>query len=386
MKPRRRYGLTRRIAVVGTLAALLATSGALAVNSYAASRPQPAEARSGAAVRTPAPEGHRGRHDWWHRRSPRPTPTKTRPPVSGTPRPSTPAPTPSPTPSPTPTSSPSPTPSPGPSRSCALPAYPTAACTGVPAGWTPKVQHRGDLVITRAGTVLEDHLVTGSILVKAENVVIRRTRLYGTVDNFVGDRIYDRLLIEDSEVVNPPGQEFSTNQLYAFGVANYTCRRCKVVNRMEGWRVGAKEFVGAGPVTIEDSYARLAVPPGMCQTVDPHGDGVQGYHGPTVVLQHNTFDQRLDNCPTAPIFIPDQYNDGGTIRDNLLAGGGYSLRASGGWFPAITGNKIVHDSYGYGPIDIDCRKVGTWSGNATVRYDWATGRVLSEVTPLARCG
>ncbi|MDM4718581.1 hypothetical protein QTQ03_02820 [Micromonospora sp. WMMA1363] len=247
------------------------------------------------------------------------------------------------------------------------------------------MRHQGDLVITRAGTVLEDHLVTGSILVKAENVVIRRTRLYGTVDNFLGNRVHGPLLIEDSEVVNPPGEEFSTDQLYAFGVANYTCRRCKVINRMEGWRVAGKDYPGAAPVTIEDSYARLAVPPGMCRTVDPHGDGVQSYHGPSVVLRHNTIDQRLDDCPTAPVFIPDQRNDGGTIRDNLLAGGSYSLRATGGWFPAITGNKIVHDSYGYGPIDVDCRKIGTWSGNATVTYDWATGRVLGEVTALNRC-
>ncbi|PZW04196.1 hypothetical protein SAMN05443287_101950 [Micromonospora phaseoli] len=354
MKPRHGNRRNRRLTVVGALAVLLATSGALAVNSYAASR-QPPPPSASTPVPTPIP-------------SPRPTSS------------------PSLTSAPSPTSPPSPTPPPSASRGCALPGYPTAACTGVPAGWTPKVRHQGDLVITRAGTVLADHLVTGSILVKAENVVIRRTRLYGTVDNFVGDRIYGRMLIEDSEVVNPPGQQYSTNQLYAFGVANYTCRRCKVVNRMEGWRVGAKVYAGAGPVTIEDSYARLAVPPGMCRSVDPHGDGVQGYGGPTVVLRHNTIDQRLDDCPTAPIFVPDQDNDGGTIRDNLLAGGSYSLRASGGWFPAITGNKIVHDSYAYGPVDIDCRKVGTWSGNATVRYDWTAGRVLSEVKPLVRCG
>ncbi|MFI7491042.1 hypothetical protein ACIBXA_21920 [Micromonospora echinaurantiaca] len=374
MKPRRGFRRNRRLAVVGALAAMLAASGVLAVSSSAGSRPT--SARPGSAVRTgtaAADAQYRRAH-----RSPRPKPSKTRPPAIGSPRPTTPA--------PTATSSPSPTPPAGTGRGCALPAYPTAACTGVPAGWTPKVRHQGDLVITRAGTVLTDHLVTGSILVRAENVVIRRTRLYGTVDNFLGDRIHGGLLIEDSEVVNPPGEEFSTDQLYAFGVANYTCRRCKVVNRMEGWRIGAKEYPGAGPVTIEDSYARLAVPPGMCRSADPHGDGMQAYHGPSVVLRHNTIDQRLDDCPTAPVFIPDQRNDGGTIRDNLLAGGGYSLRATGGWFPAITGNKIVHDSYGYGPVDVDCRKVGDWSGNATVRYDWVAGRVLGEVAPLTHCG
>src|ERR1043165_2050937 len=32
---------------------------------------------------------------------------------------------------------------------CALPAYPTAGCTGVPAGWQPKTTHQGDLTVTK---------------------------------------------------------------------------------------------------------------------------------------------------------------------------------------------------------------------------------------------
>jgi hypothetical protein len=193
------------------------------------------------------------------------------------------------------------------------------------------------------------------------------------------------LLIEDTEVVNPPGQEFSKNANYAFGVANYTCRRCKVVNRMEGWRVGAADYAGAGPVTIEDSFAQLAVPAGMCQSEDPHGDGIQGYGGPAVTIRHNTIDQRRDDCPTAPVFIPDQGNAGATVQDNLLAGGGYTLRLTGGKFPAVTGNKIVQGSFGYGPLEVSCSRIEQWKGNATVTYDWATGKVTGQVKTLDEC-
>jgi hypothetical protein len=268
---------------------------------------------------------------------------------------------------------------------CALPAYPTAACTGVPAGWRPRTTHRGDLTVTKAGTVLTDHLVTGTLWVQATDVTIRNSRVYGTIDNFVGDRIYGHLTIENTEVVNPPGEKLSSNLQYAFGVADYTCRRCKVVNRLEGWRVGASSYSGAGPVTIEDSFAQLTVPPGLCESVDPHGDGIQGYGGPTALIRHNTIDQRRDDCPTAPIFIPDQDNAGGTVEDNLVAGGSFALRLTGGSFPSVTGNKIVDGTAAFGPLEVDCAKIGVWRDNAVVTYDWASGTIRDEVKKLTDC-
>ncbi|KUL40016.1 hypothetical protein [Actinoplanes awajinensis] len=268
---------------------------------------------------------------------------------------------------------------------CGLPKYPTKACTGVPSGWKPKTTV-GDLTITKSGTVISDYLVTGSIAVKAANVQIRRTRVYGTIDNYISDKVYGGLLIADTEVVNPPGQEFSDNSQYAFGVANYTCLRCKVVNRMEGWRVGAEGVTGSGTVTIKDSFAQLAIPPGLCQTGDPHGDGIQSYGGPTVNIVHNTIDQRLDDCPTAPIFIPDQGNAGGTVEDNLLAGGGYSMRLTGGSFPVVTGNKVVENTPGYGPAEVDCSKVGDWGDNAMVTFNFDTGAIIKEKKKIGDCG
>lgn len=273
------------------------------------------------------------------------------------------------------------------SGGCALPNYPVAGCTGVPPGWRPKTTRNGDLTITKAGTTLTDYLVTGSILVKAANVTIRRTRVYGGIDNFISDHIYGRMTVVDTEVVNPPGQEFSDNQNYAIGVANYTCVRCKIVNRIEGWRIGANSFAGAGGVTIQDSFAQLAVPPALCQAADsPHGDGIQGYGGPMSVIRHNTIDQRLDDCGTSPVFIPDQDNAGGQIDDNLLAGGGYTLRLGGGSFPSVTGNKIVQGTPVYGPLDVDCSKIGDWSGNAMVDYNWNSGSVTKETKKLTNCG
>jgi len=380
MKHRRSFPTGRRsksIAIILSAFVVLSASGGLALQAYAGSTGEKSAASPSETVakrQTPA--------DWRNRHSPRPTKTPRWPRPSSS-KPSTKPPTTTPPASPTATSTPAPPPV-G-SGACALPVYPTPGCTGVPAGWKPKATKDGDLTVTKAGTVVEDQLVTGSIYVKAPDVTIRNSRVYGTIDNFIGNQVYGHLLIEDTEVVNPPGQEFSKNAQYAFGVANYTCRRCKVVNRMEGWRVGAADYAGAGPVVIEDSFAQLAVPPGMCETVDPHGDGIQGYGGPAVTIRHNTIDQRRDDCPTAPVFIPDQGNDGATVQDNLLAGGGYTLRLTGGKFPAVTGNKIVQGSFGYGPFEVTCSLVAQWNGNATVTYDWATGKVTGQVKAFDSC-
>lgn len=285
-------------------------------------------------------------------------------------------------PSGSPTVEPSGSPS---ATSCALPRYPTAACTGVPAGWTPTTTVNGNLVVTTPGAVIQDYLVTGAIDVRAANVTIRRTRVYGSIDNFLTNTVHGPLLIEDSEVVNPPGQQYSTSTEYSIGVANYTCRRCKIINKVEGWRMGATGHPGVGPVVIEDSYAVLAVTQQMCDTIDPHGDGIQGYGSPVATIRHNVIDQRADPCPTGPIFIPDQGNAGATVTDNVVAGGGWSIVLSGGTFPAVTGNKVVHNTWGYGPFDVDCSKIATWSGNASVTFDFATGQILSQVQALNNC-
>lgn len=298
------------------------------------------------------------------------------PTVVATPSPSVPA-------TSTPPSAPPSTPPTG--AACDLPRYPTAACTGVPAGWTPVTVHTGNLVVTTPGAVIQDHLVTGTIDVRAANVTIRRTRVYGRIDNFVTNTVYGRLLIEDSEVVNPPGQTYTSDTEYSIGVANYTCRRCKIVGKVEGWRMGAGSFPGAGPIVIEHSYALLRVSREMCDTIDPHGDGIQAYGSPVATIHHNTIDQRDDPCPTGPIFIPDDGNAGGTVTDNVVAGGGWSMRLAADSLTVVTGNKVVDRTWGYGPLDVDCSRIGTWGGNATVTFDWATGQILSQVRPLTDC-
>jgi len=300
-----------------------------------------------------------------------PTPTTT-PPITT-----------SPTPSPSVTTSPSTTPTPTPTTTppVIVGQYPTANNTGVPAG-TALTVHSGDLVITTPNTVVDSKKVSGNIDIRTSGVIIRNSEIAGIV---VNDNIstHHAFTITDSTV--GPASSCSTWGNGAVGIENYTAKKVHVRGFSDGFRVAG------GNITIQDSYVKL------CAT-DPnaHSDGIQAYgaaNGQNIVIKHNTIDQRdvLDGTATAPIFIPnDGVNQGNqnlsvAVDDNLLAGGGFSLRVYGDLpFTAtsVTGNKIVQGTWAYGPVDVSCNKILEWSGNAVVTYNWETGTVISQVNSL----
>jgi hypothetical protein len=185
----------------------------------------------------------------------------------------------------------------GEATACPLPAYPTAACTGVPAG-TQLTTHQGDLVITTPGQVVDGLLVTGGIDVRADDVVIRNSEVRGPVLNDSGGRRY-RFTIEDSTVAPASGCSSWGNG--AVGVSNYTARRVRIAGFPDGFRIAGSDTV------IEHSMVTLC-----SATPADHSDGIQAYgaaNGTNIVIAHNTIDQRAvtNGAATAPIFIP---NDG----------------------------------------------------------------------------
>lgn len=299
--------------------------------------------------------------------------------------PPTTAPSPSITATPSTTVSPSASTTPQPTATTTPPVivgqYPTANTTGVPAG-TSLTVHSGDLVITEADTVVDAKKITGDVDIRAAGVVIKNSEVNGRVIN---DNIatHHAFVLEDSTV--GPATSCSTWGNGAIGIENYTAKRVHVRGFTDGFRVAG------GNITIQDSYVKL------CGT-DPemHSDGIQAYgaaNGQNIVIKHNTIDQRsvISEAQTAPIFIPNDGERQGNqnlsvaVDDNLLAGGGFSLRVYGDLpFTAtsVTGNKIVDGSFGYGPVDVSCDKILAWSGNAVVTYDWETGNIISEVRSL----
>ncbi|MFC0532166.1 right-handed parallel beta-helix repeat-containing protein [Phytohabitans kaempferiae] len=291
-----------------------------------------------------------------NRRTDGPAPTPTKSPTKPSPSPATPAPT---TPAPPP-------PPPSGGGKCPLPAYPSPACTGVPAG-TALTTINGSYTATKAGEVVSGKRITGRLLVAAPNVVVRNSEIYGGI-RYAGSSHNERshsFTISDSTLGAPSG----CDQEYAVGHRDYTASRVLVRNFGDAFRNSGNNIL------IEDSYARICAERGF------HSDGVQGYGGGSnVVVRHNTIDQRNLVDGTSPIFFSDG-SKGATIVDNLLAGGGYTARMYGSGY-TFTGNRIVNGSWGYGPADNDCGGIN-WSDNAIVEID-GDYRITARVGDL-RC-
>lgn len=266
------------------------------------------------------------------------------------------SPTPSPTVAPTPTTTPTPTVTTPPPAG-----FPTASTAGVPAGWEPKLT-RGTWTITTPG-LYEDIRVTGSILIRTTGVTLRRVQVVGgTVNNSTAG--CPAFVIEDSSIVQGTSWSNAGGD-GALGVGGYIARRVAIVDRVEGFRVGGAGDIGCGSTVIEDSYVRLA-PPRPCG--DWHGDALQGYDAPHLIIRNTTLDARTTSCgATSAFFYGDERSAGNApsvIRGLLVAGGGYPFRTD---TPSdVEGLRVLDRSWGYGPVEFDvtCDDVTRWVDNA----------------------
>jgi hypothetical protein len=250
--------------------------------------------------------------------------------------------------------------------------YPTESTTGTPPGWQPTEILSSDLTVTAPGTVIQDvRMVRGNIWVRAANVTIRRVDMQGgRINNSCCiNQPYDGqyagtsapgMLVEDVTFSNPPGVTHTPDVYYRLGDSNYTARRVKILDQLEGFRTGAKDWPGAGEVVIEDSYVRLDTTTIVNVGCGGHPDGVQGYVGAHATIRHNTIDlySTGGSCENGAVFIADS-SAGADVINNLLLGGAFTLRAHDGPFRLID-NVIANNTWQYGPLTCD--------GNGAVGY------------------
>ena len=241
--------------------------------------------------------------------------------------------------------------------------FPNPSTTGVPLGWTPTQTRTTDLRITTAGAVVQDmRLVNANLIVDAPNVTIRRVEVQGGyIDNLPGDACRNGMLLEDVSVIRAPGQVTSGDRP-TLGIGGYTARRVKIDGVPEGFRVGGTTSpYDCGPVTIENSFARVQSPD---QCGDWHGDAIQGYDGAALTVRNVTVElvERPGCGGTAPFFYPaNQDNTSVNIDGLLVKGGGISFRL--GMPGAVRGLKIANDSWTFGPIDVMCSTVPSWQAD-----------------------
>lgn len=236
-------------------------------------------------------------------------------------------------------------------------AYPNDTNTGVPSV-AALTTHSGDLIVTNPNAVVDGKNITGSLLVRASGVTIRNSRIQGRINNDFGG-VNNSFTMTDSTV----GPDSGCTTVEAIGYGNYTLTRVRVKNFVDGPRVSGSN------VLIQDSFITT------CKSAGAHGDGIQGYYGGTnVVIKHNTVDVRASHPDvTSAIFIADNSKSAHVV-DNLLAGGGYTLRlhndtnnAGSNW--RASGNRIVNRSWISGDTYNTnvCGKSGAvWSDNTLV--------------------
>lgn len=250
-------------------------------------------------------------------------------------------------------------------------AWPNATNTGVPAGWTPTTFRTSDFTVTTPGAVVEDvRFINADLIINAPNVTVRRVEFQGgRIVNDPGPTCSTGTVIEDVTLVRATGQVTRATDPPAVSTGSYTARRVRIDGLPEGFRVGGAS-TGCGPVSIEDSYVHIRYPD-VCG--DWHGDGVQGYDGPPVTVSHSTmWLEESGSCGgTAPFFYPaGQGNASATVNGLIVRGGGYAFRLTTGG--SVQGLRIVDESWGFGPIEVNCGAVAPWQADVvTVDAAWS---------------
>ena len=261
--------------------------------------------------------------------------------------------------------------------------FPNRETTGVPNGWEPRQTRGSDLTVTRPGTVVQDVRFTNGadIVVKADNVTIRRVDMQGgTITNQFGsvpEGCGRNMVVEDSTFEQIPGR-FDPSDFPVIGEGGYTARRIEVAGRGEGPRMS-----DCGPVTLEDSFIGIRGAASADDCGDVHSDGVQAVGGVGGTARNNTI-VFMNECGTSPWFVvhpgPPPNNSGHYRIDGLLvAGGGYSFRQQ--LSASVTGLRIVHNSWVYGPLgEMDCSAISRWEAKlVTVDADYRVARVVRKL-------
>jgi len=212
------------------------------------------------------------------------------------------------------------------------PAFPDASTTGVPAG--TEVTRSGSIDVERSGTVIDGLDIEGCVDVKADDVIIRRSRITCSrpttaVRLFDG---YHNLTLEDVEI------DGSGVVSAAVGFSDYTLVRVNIHDVIDGPRMGDN-------TTIRDSYIH-----DLARRGGSHNDAVQISGGSNIQILHNTldvYDAITGGLFNAAIMVGTRSAsvEDMLIEGNYLDGGNYTVN-----FRAdLTAQNVVARDNVFGP-------------------------------------
>ncbi|MCB8818937.1 right-handed parallel beta-helix repeat-containing protein [Microvirga rosea] len=204
----------------------------------------------------------------------------------------------------------------------------------------------GDIIVTKAGTVLSNLDVRGQIWVRAENVTIQNCKI--TSDNYYGVRIDHGLkgvTVKNCEI---DGQGQVLNGIGGAGTF--------VGNNIYGCENGIN-IEGNVATKIEGNYIH-----NFLNNEGGHFDGIQIFgDNANVEVVHNTIINDGSPNGVSAIFVANTFGavSNVNIHDNYFSGGGFPLYFDGTKSSAaITGvswhdNYVVKGGYGYEYIRAD---------------------------------
>jgi Domain of unknown function (DUF4082) len=286
-----------------------------------------------------------------------PTPTK---PVPTTPAPSTPTPTkPVPTtPAPTPSTPAPPPPSSG---------FPTTTSTGYAASDVGALKpYTGPTIITTAGTVIDGADIKSTLVIRANNVTIKRSRILAPTSDFAIQQAsgYSGMTLSYIELAPQSGQH-PDRAIASFGT-NMTIDHIYVHGTQRGIATGRGTQVTNSYVDDLDNSS------------GNHATAVMSIGGiRDVVLRGNTFGCGTGQCSSAMSVYPETNfggpNDNWTIDGNLFNGGSYCVYL--GYTPPESPNtnmRVTNNSFGtkYSSKCGDFGPVASWS--------WSTGNTWTN--------
>ena len=271
---------------------------------------------------------------------------------------------PGPEPSPTPT--PTPTPTSG--------GMPDASNTGVPAGTSLRV-HAGDMYITTPGTVIDGLDIHGTVSVRADDVVIKNSRIRGHEATYNTPLVSmnkgnTNLLIQDTEIAP------DTASPYLYGIMGweFTLQRVNIHNVVDSAHI-------YGPnVTINSSWLHDNVhfenDPNFGGT-PTHDDGIQIQEGNNIRITGS----RIEGAYNAAIQITQDRGVTGDVQitGNWLDGGGCTVNIAEKGRGPIQDLISANNTFGRDTRHYDCAMIAPQSTPITATDNYFTDGTYARV-------
>ena len=295
-----------------------------------------------------------------------------KPPTAAASVPATPA-----KPAPKPTTPPKTTPPPKPAPVVAAPVAFTGGY-GVPAGTQLKVVS-GNMTVTKAGTVVSNIDLRGSLSIKADNVTVKNSIIRGGAAATRSTALVQAWWrAKNLKVVNTTIKA-ANRSLHIDGLSgsNFTAEGLDISGVVDAVKV-----IGSN-VTVRNSWFHDPIH----SSSDPnqpdgktHDDGIQIEGGTTILVEKN----KITGFHNAAIQVTQNYaaTHGVTIRSNQLSGGGCQVnvtqRGSGGGGKAISSFALTSNGFGPGRYAKTCpmRLPKTSSFTVSGNY-WLVGRLAA---------